>query len=127
MQMHDGTLDLSALRERMSTTELAAWLGRAEVRAQLAALCEAGELQSRLMTSRYRANVASRLMSLALDKDSGASPETVRRACVDALKLGLADRASMPLSLPGQSRAAGLRELVERDVADEDAEAGGAR
>lgn len=94
MELVNGRVDPGALGA-MTPDDLAAWLAQPAVRARIAALCELGEMQSRLVTSRFRATAVSRLLSIATDDN--ASAETVRRACVDLLKL---DRPDRPAAAP---------------------------
>lgn len=121
-EMWEGRVDPASLDKRMSLDELVAWLGDPRVRARIAAMCEIGELQARLVTSRYRCTVATRLMSLATD--DAMTPETARRAAVDVLKLQLMDRASTPLAVPRQSAAAALREVMQDQPVDDADQAG---
>lgn len=77
----EGRLDVGVLAERVSAEELAA-LVRDE---RVLRLCEAGDLQGRVMASRFRGVVVAKLLELVNRTDVPA--ETVRRACVDLLKL----------------------------------------
>lgn len=104
----DGRVDLADLETRLPGGELEAWLGEARERA--ARLCQVGELQARLVTARFRPALVSRLLEITSRPDANA--ETVRKACVDVLKL---DARRAPASA-ASAKARDLAARLERQV-----------
>ena len=105
-RMTEGQLDPLDL----PPDELIARLARPEMRIRIATQCELGDIQSRLVAARYRPTVMTRLLTLATRDD--ASPETVRRACIDILKLYPPDTPAEPFT-PESDPTAPLRNLLE--------------
>ncbi|MEM9560842.1 MAG: hypothetical protein AAF995_11085 [Planctomycetota bacterium] len=77
--------------------ELAAWASEPATQRTVAGLCLLADLQTQLLLSRYRLIAATRLVGQATGQDDGLSPEQVRKACVDLLKIELDRVASVSL------------------------------
>ncbi len=89
-----GRHDLEELcQERKLTLEqLADWAGEAETRSTLASLRRLADLRTQLMISRYRAHAAARLIELSGGEESA---ETARKACVDLLRVNVAEMETL--------------------------------
>lgn len=83
--------DILALGERhgIPLGKLAAWAGEPKTQRTVAGLCLLADLQTQLLLSRYRLVAASRLVQQATGQDAALTPEQVRKACVDLLKIEL--------------------------------------
>lgn len=83
--------DILALGERHGVPlgKLAAWAGEPKTQRTVAGLCLLADLQTQLLLSRYRLVAASRLVQQATGQDEALTPEQVRKACVDLLKIEL--------------------------------------
>lgn len=75
--------------------ELSAWAARPETQRTVAGLCLLADLQTQLLLSRYRLVAATRLVGQATSRDESLTPEQVRKACVDLLKIELDRVASL--------------------------------
>lgn len=82
---------------RLTLGELSAWASEPKTQQTVAGLCLLADLQTQLLLSRYRLVAATRLVGQATGQDDGLSPEQVRKACVDLLKIELDRVASVSL------------------------------
>lgn len=73
----------------LSPDGLAAWANQEDSQRCLRGLCVLADLQTQLLLSRYRLLAATRLIRLATQEDTSASPDVSRKACVDLLRLDL--------------------------------------
>ncbi len=89
--------DVLTLGERhgLGLSELSAWAAQPETQRTVAGLCLLADLQTQLLLSRYRLVAATRLVGQATGRDESLSPEQVRKACVDLLKIELDRVASV--------------------------------
>ncbi len=84
-----------ASRHGLSLAELVDWAGQSQTRRTLAGLCVLADVQSQLLLSRYRLVAATRLIAQVTAEADTLSPEQVRKACVDLLKIELARAAQL--------------------------------
>ena len=81
-----------AEKHHLTLDQLARWIDEPRNHRTLAALCLLADFQVQLLLARYRLSAAGRLIALACDAEATASADVARRACVDLLKLDLAER-----------------------------------
>lgn len=74
-------------RHRLTPKALADWIGNEDRRRCLVGLCQLANVQTQLLLSRYRLVAVATLIRQASEQESDASPEQIRKACVDLLKL----------------------------------------
>jgi hypothetical protein len=81
-------LDIGDLCDTMhlSLPELATWAGERATLESLQSLRVLADLRTQLIVSRYRAHAAARLIELT---GNAATEETMRKACVDLLKVAI--------------------------------------
>lgn len=84
-------------RHGLALPELSAWAARPDTQRTVAGLCLLADLQTQLLLSRYRLVAATRLVGQATGQEESLSPEQVRKACVDLLKIELERVASVSL------------------------------
>lgn len=87
----EGSLGpLSRLRDSIDLTldEVSEWIAQPENRRQISNLVTLLDAQTQLIVCQHRLIAVARLADVAA---SAASPETIRRACADLLKLRLID------------------------------------
>ncbi|MFG0253194.1 MAG: hypothetical protein ACF8NJ_10005 [Phycisphaerales bacterium JB038] len=103
-QVLRGEHDLEELCDGQGLTleQLAGWAEQARTRGTLAALRRLADLRTQLMISRYRAHAAARLIELTGGEES---LETARKACVDLLRVNVADREDSDFSLAAEDAA----------------------
>ncbi|MEM9414561.1 MAG: hypothetical protein AAGA29_03665 [Planctomycetota bacterium] len=91
--------DVLALGERhgVGLSKLSAWAALPKTQRTVAGLCLLADLQTQLLLSRYRLVAATRLVGQATGQDESLSPEQVRKACVDLLKIELDRVAAVSL------------------------------
>ena len=104
----------------MDAQALADWMAKPEHARCLTQLISLADLQTQWLLSRHRGLAVQRLLTMAADKNEKG--ETVRRACVDLMKLnvttmlGDADEDALDASIP---TAAGLYGEVEKGDSNE--------
>lgn len=91
--------DVLALGERhgVGLSALSAWASEPKTQRTVAGLCLLADLQTQLLLSRYRLVAATRLVGQATGQDESLTPEQVRKACVDLLKIELDRVAAVSL------------------------------
>jgi len=104
----------------MDAQALAAWIADPEHARFMARLISFADVQTQWLLSRHRGLAVQRLLTMAADKNEKG--ETVRRACVDLMKLnvtamlGDADEDALDASIP---TAAGLYGEMEKENSNE--------
>lgn len=91
-QMLEGSIGpITRLSEALDMTleGVARWMGRYENRRNVTNLVRLLDAQTQLLASQHRLYAVARLAEVT--RNEKASPETVRRACVDMLKIQLID------------------------------------
>lgn len=83
-----GSLNEFARQRSLTLEQLADWMAEPARREHAANLITLGDFQAQLLVCQHRAHIAARLVEVA---GSATSPETVRRACADLLKVRLID------------------------------------
>lgn len=91
--------DILSLADRhgLSLSGLVDWACQPETRRTVAGLCVLADAQTQLLLSRYRLVAATRLIGQATADAEMLSPEQVRKACVDLLRIELSRAAGLEL------------------------------
>ena len=93
--------------------KLSAWAAEPKTQRTVAGLCLLADLQTQLLLSRYRLVAATRLVGQATGQDEALTPEQVRKACVDLLKIELDRVAAVSLEAVEDLNDPALEELKQ--------------